>query len=54
MTSVVWNYATFENNFQSNHKLEKYLKESCRLVSDKHFFFKYILKNVFAGKISQK
>ena len=54
MTSVVWTYDTFENNFQINHKFEKYLKGSFQLVSDQHFFFKYFLKNVFAREISPK
>ena len=54
MTNIVWTYDTFKNIFQINHKLETYLKESCRLVSDQHFSFKYFLKNTFVRKISQK
>ena len=35
-SSVVWTSGTFEDNFEINHKLDKYLKESYLLVSDKH------------------
>ena len=39
-SSVVWTWGTFEDNFEINHKLEKYLKESCLMVSDKHLAVK--------------
>ena len=29
LTSVICTYDTFENNLENNHKLKKYLKESC-------------------------
>ena len=46
LTNVIWIYGTFENNFGINFKLKKYLKESCKLVMDQHFSFKYFLKIV--------
>ena len=50
-TSVVWTYGTFVNNFQIQHQFTKYLKESCRLGSEKHYSFKYFLKNTLVRKI---
>ena len=35
-------------------KLTTYLKESCRLGSDEHFFFKYSTQNVLVTKILPK
>ena len=54
MTSVVWIYDTLENNFEINHRLEKYFKESYYLVSDEYFFFKYFLNFAFVREISAK
>ena len=39
-SSVVWTSGILEDNFEINHKLEKYLKESYLLVSDKHLAVK--------------
>ena len=39
--SVAWIYDTFDNNFETDHILTKYLKEVCRISSDQHNFFKY-------------
>ena len=36
--SVVWTYDTFENNVGIDHKLPKYLKESCVLGFDQQIF----------------
>ena len=44
MTSVVWTYDTFGNNFKMKHNCTKHLKESCRLGS-KQYILKYFLKN---------
>ena len=30
LTSVVWTYQTFENNFGMKHKFAKYFKKNCR------------------------
>ena len=54
LTSVVWTYHTFVNNFTIKYELEKYLKESCLLVSDSPFSFKYFLKIAFVREISLK
>ena len=43
-TSLVWTYGTSENNFGINHKLEKYLLDSCLSISDQHFSLKYFTK----------
>ena len=44
LTKYVWTYASFENIFGINHKMEIHLKETSRLLSDQHFFFLYFLK----------
>ena len=54
LTSVVWNYHTFENNFGIKHTVEKYLKESCRLNTDEQLSFKYFLNIAFVREISPK
>ena len=35
---------TSENNFETNHKSEEYLKENCLFVSSIYFFFRYFLE----------
>ena len=47
-------YDTFDNNFGSYRKLEKYLKESFKLVSTQYFYFKYFMKITFVREISPK
>ena len=47
LSSVVWTFDTFENNFVINHRFTKSLKESCGLDFDQHFSFKYFLKIEF-------
>ena len=37
LTSVVWTYHTFENNFRMEHEITKCLRESCRWSSDEQF-----------------
>ena len=54
MTTVVWTYDTFENNFEINHKLEKKITESSLFVSDVYFSFKNFLKINFVREISIK
>ena len=54
LTSVVWTFHTFEDNFEMKHKFAKYLKESCRLSSDEQFSFKYFLEVAFVREISSK
>ena len=54
LTSVVWTYNTFGNNFRINHKLTKKLKDNCALRSKEHFSFKYFPSYVFVRKISPK
>ena len=49
---VVLTCDIFENSFEIKHKLEKYLKGSCKLVYDLHFSIKYILKPTFVKEIS--
>ena len=40
LESVVCYSYTFEDNLGIKQKFAKYLKESCCVASDKHFFFK--------------
>ena len=54
MTSVVCTCDTFENNFEINHKFEKYLKDSCKLVSGEYSSSKYFLEIDFNREISIK
>ena len=54
MTTVVWTYDTFENNFEINHKLENKFKESSSLVSEEYFSFKNFVKINFVREISIK
>ena len=54
LTSVVWTYDTFENNFRLNNKITKYLKESFGSGFGEHFSFKYFLKNTLVTKIFPK
>ena len=42
LTSVFWTYNTFVNNFAIKFTLERYLKDSCSLVSDSHFFLCFL------------
>ena len=37
LTSIVWTYDTFVNNFAIKYELEKYFKESFSLMSDSYF-----------------
>ena len=50
-TIVIW---TFENNFEVNHKLGKYLQGSCWLVSDLNISFNYFLRIVLVRERSRK
>ena len=50
MTSVVSIFDTFQNNFGINHKFRNYLKVSCVLGFDQHFFFKYFQKMILFNK----
>ena len=46
LTSVIWIFDTYENNFGTNPEFTKYLKESWELDFDLYFSFKY-----FFGKL---
>ena len=52
MTSVVWTCDTFENNLVIKHTITKYLKESCRYISNEHLSFKYFPETAFVREIS--
>ena len=52
--NVVWTFHTFENNFIMKHLFKKYLKRSCGLGCDQHFFLKYYSKYNVVVKISPK
>ena len=54
LTSVVWNFDAFINNFEITHNFTKYLLEGCVLAFNQHFSFKYFLKIVFVKEISLK
>ena len=54
MTSVVWTLDTFVNNFEINHLLGKYFKESYSLVPDEYLSFKYFWKIDFVREIYPK
>ena len=51
LTSVVWTYETFENNFVINQKITEYLKWNFGLGPAPHFSFKIFLKNNLLTKI---
>ena len=53
LTSVVWTYNTFDNNFVINYKLENHLKETCLSVSNQYLSFEYYLNTDSAIEISQ-
>ena len=54
LESVVCYFHTFENNLEIKQKFTKYLMDSCCLVSDEHFSFKFFPKDDFVAKIYPK
>ena len=54
LTSVVWTFRTFDDNFQKKHDFTKYLKEIFRISSDEHFSFKFFPTGAFIGKVLLK
>ena len=52
LTSVVWIYRIFENNFGIKHDFHKKLKESCWFRFFEHFSLKYISEYASVRKIS--
>ena len=54
LSSVVWTYASFENNLTIKFTFTRYLQESYESRSDVHFSFKYFSKNSLVSKILPK
>ena len=50
LESIVCYAHTFGNNFEIKRNITKYLKESCYVVSDKHFSFIYFPKDAIVRK----
>ena len=44
-------FHTFENNLRTTQTFTNYLKDSCSLASDKHFFLKCFPENAFVSNI---
>ena len=54
LKSIVCYSHTFKNNLGIKRKIMKYLKKSCYLASDQHFFFKCVPTNASVSKIFHK
>ena len=54
LTSVIWTFDIFRNNFENKHKFKKYFKESSGLGSDGRSFFKMDPEKAMTSKILLK